>query len=187
MAGCIVTGAYIRWSAGNQPLPIDRWWHAYANLHRDESLVALSTWLNHAGGTVIVGYAVPALVAIGLCLARRYRDAVTIAVASLVTAPLVNVIKAVLRRPRPDDGMIAVELAAYPSGHVANLTVLLVVAGLLVRKWWIWPPAAALVLAMAFSRTYLNLHWLTDTVGGAMFGAGVGMASFAMIRRKGAP
>jgi undecaprenyl-diphosphatase len=31
---------------------------------------------------------------------------------------------------------------------------------------------ACWVLLMAFSRTYLHAHWLSDTVGGAMLGAG---------------
>ena len=31
------------------------------------------------------------------------------------------------------------------------------------------------VAAMAWSRIYLGAHWLTDTVGGALLGSGIGL------------
>ena len=35
---------------------------------------------------------------------------------------------------------------------------------------------------MAWSRTYLQLHWLSDVVSGALLGIGVTLASFALIQ-----
>ena len=39
--------------------------------------------------------------------------------------------------------------------------------------------AGVLVLAMAWSRTQLHVHWLTDVVGGSCVGLGVGSLTLA--------
>jgi len=35
---------------------------------------------------------------------------------------------------------------------------------------------------MAWSRTYLQLHWLSDVVAGALLGIGVTLVSFALVQ-----
>jgi membrane-associated phospholipid phosphatase len=35
---------------------------------------------------------------------------------------------------------------------------------------------------MAWSRTYLQVHWLLDVLGGALLGAGVALAVFAALQ-----
>lgn len=181
VGACVLGGLVIRFAAGNEPLPADRGWQDYVRLHQGDLLRDGSLWFNVAGATVVIGYALPALLTLGLCLRRRFRAAAAVLTGSLVTAPLVNVLKAAVDRPRPEDWMTGVSLAAYPSGHVANLTVLVVVTGLLVSRWWFWMPGIALVLAMAFSRTYLNVHWLTDAAGGVLLGVGVGLVTYSLI------
>jgi undecaprenyl-diphosphatase len=45
--------------------------------------------------------------------------------------------------------------------------------------WWL---AAAVTAGMAWSRTYLQVHWLLDVAGGALLGAGVALAVFAAVQ-----
>ncbi len=80
----------------------------------------------------------------------------------------VEAIKWTTWRARPD-GTRRHNNAAFPSSHAANA---FAVAVVLARRWrhaaWWAFPYAALV---AWSRVYLNRHWLTDVVAGAVLGA----------------
>jgi undecaprenyl-diphosphatase len=66
---------------------------------------------------------------------------------------------------------------------VANAATIAVAATVIFPRLWVGLVGAAWVLLMAFSRTYLHAHWLSDTVGGAMIGAGAALlvaAAFAL-------
>jgi membrane-associated phospholipid phosphatase len=47
------------------------------------------------------------------------------------------------------------------------------------RKWW-WILAGLGVVGMAWSRTYLQVHWLTDVIAGAFLGAAVSLLVFSV-------
>jgi len=56
---------------------------------------------------------------------------------------------------------------------IANAATIAVALAIIFPRVWVWIVGAAYVLLMAFSRTYLHAHWLSDTIGGAALGAGV--------------
>jgi membrane-associated phospholipid phosphatase len=71
-------------------------------------------------------------------------------------------------RARPD-GTRRHGNASFPSSHAANA---FAVAVLLARRWRRGAPAFVLVAALvSYSRLYLNRHWLTDVLAGALIGA----------------
>jgi membrane-associated phospholipid phosphatase len=45
------------------------------------------------------------------------------------------------------------------------------------RIWW-WLAAAG-IAGMAWSRTYLQVHWLLDVIAGSLLGSGVTLIVFA--------
>lgn len=103
----------------------------------------------------------------------------TARLALLAAAPANLVVEAVKRtvvRPRPD-GERKRSNASFPSSHAANAFVLATVFARRWRRWGIvfWL-AAALV---AFSRVYLNRHFLSDVVVGAL----IGIASVWIVAR----
>jgi undecaprenyl-diphosphatase len=94
-----------------------------------------------------------------------------------------SLLKAAVDRPRPPDALIEASHSSYPSGHAAFAAVTAVLlVGLLVpadRRAGPAMLAAALAVAMVWSRTYLLAHWLTDVIGGLCVGAGVGLLTLA--------
>ena len=61
--------------------------------------------------------------------------------------------------------------AGFPSSHAANAFALALV---LSRRWRkLWPAFLALAVTVAWSRIYLDRHWTSDVVAGAVVGAGL--------------
>jgi len=104
-------------------------------------------------------------------------EGVPLARVALVTAAMVNlvveVIKRTTNRTRPD-GEHKRSNASFPSSHAANAFALAV---LFARRW---PRGSAVFLAgallVAMSRVYLNRHFASDAVAGALLGAGLALA-----------
>ena len=104
-------------------------------------------------------------------------------------------VKALVDRPRPPDGLVHPTGASFPSGHATFAGATCVAAVLLFTKvggrrrlwWWL---ATAGIAGMAWSRTYLQVHWLLDVLAGSLLGAGVALVVFAglqlMLRAHGA-
>ncbi|MEO7349227.1 MAG: phosphatase PAP2 family protein, partial [Terrimesophilobacter sp.] len=55
---------------------------------------------------------------------------------------------------------------------------------LIFRETWLWYAGVIYTLAMAFSRTYLGAHWLSDTIGGALIGAGIAVIVWAPLASR---
>ena len=122
-----------------------------------------------------------------LLIGRRRAALFAFALAEALTPLLVNVIKLLIGRERPPAAMIDAHGSSYPSGHAAYagatavmLVLLFIPPGRLRRAGWV--VAALLTAGMAWSRTYLQVHWLTDSVAGAMLGVGVALLSLAAVQ-----
>jgi membrane-associated phospholipid phosphatase len=129
------------------------------------------------------------LLAIGLVLllARRWRGLIAFAVAEAMTPLASNVIKTLVDRPRPTGQMVEAHGSSFPSGHAAYASTTAIAVVLLFsgpgRRRPFWFGAAALVsAAMAWSRTYLQVHWLSDVLAGGLLGLAVVLLSFGGVQ-----
>lgn len=147
---------------------------------RAEWMVAVATALAAAGGTT--GAVVMGVVAVlTLLAARRPWAAAAVAASALLAFALSETIKAALGRLRPEDGLLVVPGASFPSGHATEAAALAVALALAAgTRWWVLL-AAAWMAAMAASRLVLGVHWLSDVAGGLLLGTAAALLVWALV------
>ena len=145
---------------------------------------AISLVFDFLGGGWFAILVVPIGVGVAFVFARRPWSALDFVIASAVAALLCQLMKALFGRARPEQILLPLDNGSFPSGHTTNAAVVAVSLGLLLRRLWVWVLGALYVIAMAVSRTYLGAHWLTDTIGGALLGAGVALLVWCVMQPK---
>ncbi len=140
----------------------------------------LAFLMNGLGGGIFGVFVVPVTTALILLVARRPWAALYFVVASAASAGVVQVLKNLYGRARPEDILVVSDFGSFPSGHVANAATIAVALGVIAPRAWVWALGAAYTLLMAVSRTYLGAHWLSDTLGGLLVGAGVALVLWAV-------
>ena len=118
------------------------------------------------------------LLVLALLIARGHRHAAMYWLAAaafcLLASPL---LKLGLRVPRPDIVAYLADSYSFPSGHTLRATVMYGFLSVLLARAstprWRWIPyglAALLTVAVALSRLYLGVHWLSDILGSITLG-----------------
>ncbi|GAA4486245.1 phosphatase PAP2 family protein [Microbacterium panaciterrae] len=157
-------------------------WNLEMGEWRSDPLIGFALVMNFLGGGWFATFVVPLGIAL-VGLLRGWRASVYALAAFVASAAVVQLIKHLLGRPRPEDLLIASDFGSYPSGHTANAATVAIVL------WFLFPAVATAiggavwVVAMGFSRTVLSVHWFSDTVGGALVGGGVALIAAAVLWR----
>ena len=160
---------------------LDEAWNIEMGEWRSGPLVGFALVMNFLGGGWFATFVVPLGTALIALLLRGWRAAGFALIAFLAGVLLVQIVKNALGRPRPQDLLVASDFGSFPSGHTANAAAIAVVL------WFLFPRLATLivgavwVVAMGFSRTVLSVHWFSDTVGGALIGAGTALVTAAVL------
>ncbi len=101
-------------------------------------------------------------------------------ISGIVVTLLIEVLKRVFLRPRPD----ASDLFAFPSRHAAlafMLAFLLIWQNPKSKARWLFIPWA---IAVAFSRMWLEQHYLTDVLFGSFIGIAAAIVAFNSYKNK---
>jgi membrane-associated phospholipid phosphatase len=164
-----------------------RWAGAVRNDPATTVAVALS-WLGGAWVNWPLRVAALAL----LAWRRHWLRLGAFALAVLTSEILIGTMKAGIDRPRPPGSLIETSGASFPSGHaiataVTAVGLVLVLASPGPSRWRWEVNAVIFTSIMALSRVYLRAHWLSDTVAGALLGAGLalGWPALLMAIRRG--
>lgn len=175
-------GAWI-FVRGNEPFDIDAEWNILLAGWSSPVVTGFSQFMNVVGAGWFSIAVVPLGGALLMILLRRPWGALFLVLSLAASAAGVQVLKQTFGRARPEDILVISDYGSYPSGHAGNAATVAAIAVVLFPRLWVGIVGAAWMLLMAFSRTYLHAHWLSDTLGGALIGAGVTLllaAAFAV-------
>jgi len=147
-----------------------------------DEIMTIITMLGDGFVMVSVGLAIVAW----LLWRREWRIAAAAFLTILAARLFVPLMKLWLQRPRPLELSGLPEVFSFPSGHTTFATVTLGVFAVLashgLRSWGkavVFAAAGIAVIAIAYSRIYLGAHWMSDVLGGFLFGA-VMIAAFGI-------
>lgn len=158
---------------------LDAEWMEELVEHRSPLWEVPALAMDFLGGGWFGTFVVPLGVLAALLIFRRRWGAAYFLAATLLSAGLVQLLKHTFGRARPLEILVHSDFGSFPSGHVANAATMAVTIGVILRLRSVWIAGAAYVIAMVLSRTYLGAHWLTDTLGGLLVGAGVAVILWA--------
>jgi len=139
--------------------------------HADPGLTEVAILLTGIG-SVYSTVGLPIAAAIGLAAAGLRQRAALLIATVLVERLTVDVIKALINRPRPafDLHPVSAASASFPSGHAANSMTAFVAIAMFVAPPRFRRPAIAFAgaaaVAIALTRPFLGVHWPSDTLGG---------------------
>jgi undecaprenyl-diphosphatase len=147
-----------------------------------DEIMTMVTMLGDGFVMMSVGLAIVAWL-----LWRREWQIATAAFVTIMAARLfVPLMKLWLQRPRPLELSGLPEVFSFPSGHTTFATVTLGVFAVLathsLKSWGkavVFAAIGIAVVAIAYSRIYLGAHWMSDVLGGFLFGA-VMIAAFGI-------
>ena len=117
---------------------------------------------------------------------RHWLRLVAFALAVVTSELFIGPVKDAVGRPRPPGALIETTAASFPSGHaiagaVTAVGLVLVLAHPGPSRWRWEVRAVVFGAVMALSRVYLRAHWLSDTVAGALLGAGLALGFPALL------
>ncbi|HXG58783.1 MAG TPA: phosphatase PAP2 family protein [Thermoanaerobaculia bacterium] len=167
----------------------------WAKAHRSDDATSFFAAVTFIGGPAGLAIVVAGAIAV-LALFHRYRWAVYLALTTL-GGGLINIeLKRSFARARPEVAEMIRQSHGYafPSGHAMGATVaagaLTYLAFRALQSWSARAAAAAFaatfVLAVALSRVYLGVHWISDVAGGVTAGliwVAVTTVSYEAVRR----
>ena len=146
--------------------------------HRSPLWLGPSLVMNFIGAGWFA-FALPAAIAVVFLIVRRPWTALYVVLTSAGSAGLVQLLKVLVGRHRPTFELVQIDSGSFPSGHSANAATLAAVLFVIFPRVWVWIVGLLYTMAMMLSRTYLGVHWLTDTIGGLLLGAAIAIIVWA--------
>lgn len=114
---------------------------------------------------------------------RQMREnALYVASSTAISYGLTELLKLVVKRPRPfiqNIRIVPVYRAvgtSFPSGHTSTAIATATALSMAYPKWYVIAPAFLWAGSVSYSRMYLGVHYPTDVAGGTLLGAGTAVS-----------
>lgn len=158
-------------------LVIDRWIETYINTIQTPLLTKFMVTLTNLNGEM--GIFIFSLFMVLFLIYKRWYDDLFFYILSVSGANIAFiVIKMIVQRARPSSEILSIATHSFPSGHATmatamSLAIYLILSErvhtlglqlLLLISCIVWP------VMIAFSRVYLDVHWLSDVIAGIGLG-----------------
>jgi undecaprenyl-diphosphatase len=121
-----------------------------------------------------VAFFVLSLIIALLLFKRNKKKSLFLASIIILTSGLIIILKELIQRARPLNGILLETSHSFPSGHTTMAFVFFGIIAFLFsgkkHKKTIYVIASLLILLTGLSRIYLRIHWLTDVVAGFVLG-----------------
>ncbi|WP_166990692.1 phosphatase PAP2 family protein [Paramicrobacterium chengjingii] len=163
------------------PFEADAEWMTSVRESPNSILMHISFVMNFLGGGLIAWVIIPLGGAAAFVLTRKPVAAIYWLLSLGLSAAAVQGVKQLVGRARPLDMLVVSDHGSFPSGHTANAATIAVVLGIVFRRTWIWVVGVLGIVVMAFTRTYLGAHWITDTLAGTLIGVCVAVIAWAAL------
>lgn len=157
----------VRWD-----VEFSRWLHEHSN----PALVSAFKVLTLIGSVPFLALLV-LVVALLLLRRRRVNEAALVAIGALGIEVLFSVLKLVFHRPRPELAYVHLDTYSFPSGHAAGSAGIYAIVFFLAARRFSKSGRVLLALTfvvlvglIAFSRLYLEVHYLSDVLAGITLG-----------------
>ncbi|NPE26730.1 phosphatase PAP2 family protein [Methanococcoides sp. SA1] len=136
-------------------------------------LTILAKTLHHA--TEPLYLLVLAVIISGLLYYKNQKSqAILLATTAILTAAIIKTLKFLIDSPRPISSLIQETGNSFPSGHTTFAIVFFGLITYIFAKSKYKTPAiitsTLIITIIALSRLYLQVHWLTDIIGGIIIG-----------------
>jgi membrane-associated phospholipid phosphatase len=155
------------------------------NVERNKSLDGTMKFLSGTATPVSLGLPTGMVITGLITHDKNLRDkGYELALSAAGNFVFTRIVKLAVNRPRPyitypfiDPYKKTFENYSFPSGHASTAFAAATTISIQYKKWYIVAPAYLWAAAVVYSRMHLGVHYPTDVMAGALFGAGASLVA----------